>query len=352
MKTSLIYNKNQLTPKIHFKTQVGRKFMFSKIKNQTLKSVSLLLSITTIFSVAVPSTFAEGKPKANQKTIIVASSKRKKQKAHTKNKKTVYVGMVAAGVIGTGLILRHLIREWNLSKIVTAIDGLTPHEIDENIEEEIRIYKNRASDVFEFDYNLMQIDHKILLLTLMRINYLFDKYEEFTENLIRSKRNDKEEFCKFKLMLDKYGSKLSYDTIACTQLGYGITFNKKLNNNFKNRLSDELNDLRNNWHAPCDKHQLIEYTITHEFGHVIHRLYECENHMWRDSLVPEVFGSHAKDFISRYGAKSLGEFFAEVFANLECNNAENVHYLGKKLEKFLVNKACYLPKENSKFNKY
>ena len=58
------------------------------------------------------------------------------------------------------------------------INRLTPIEIKELIDEEKNEYINRAPDIFEFDNTLMgKVDHKFLLISLIKLNYLFDKYE-------------------------------------------------------------------------------------------------------------------------------------------------------------------------------
>lgn len=53
--------------------------------------------------------------------------------------------------------------------------------------------------------------------------------------------------------------------------------------------------------------------------------------------------------VSEYGDSSPQEFFAEAFAHMECT--DNVGKVGMQLEDYLVNEMCYLPKENSIFNK-
>ena len=69
---------------------------------------------------------------------------------------------------------KEAIRNTSKEKVEKQINEI----IEKQIDEEIKTYKNRAKDVFEFDDTLIEkIDKKILCLSLMKLNYLFDKYK-------------------------------------------------------------------------------------------------------------------------------------------------------------------------------
>ena len=88
-------------------------------------------------------------------------------------------------------------RRWDVNKVATKIDNLSDEEIDKKIDEEIEKYKNRAPDVFKVEDKLAkESDKRLFLLTIMKLNHLFDKYSGFTERLIDYKRNkaDDKEF--------------------------------------------------------------------------------------------------------------------------------------------------------------
>ena len=80
------------------------------------------------------------------------------------------------------------------------VDTLTDAEINSLIDKEKNEYVNRAPDIFEFDDTLIEkIDHKILLLSLIKLNYLFEKYSGFTKSFIDYRRKID---LKFKLGVD------------------------------------------------------------------------------------------------------------------------------------------------------
>lgn len=75
------------------------------------------------------------------------------------------------------------------------IVSLSEQEVEERLPKEVSKYIDRAPDVFEFDNNLIRtVDQRILLLSLIKLNYLFDKYNGFTKEFISYKRKNQSKF--------------------------------------------------------------------------------------------------------------------------------------------------------------
>ena len=288
------------------------------------------------------------------------------------------------------------------------INRLTPIEIKELIDEEKNECINRAPDIFEFDNTLMgKVDHKFLLISLIKLNYLFDKYEDFTTNFINYKRALNTKF-RLQFADDRAAvmstnlNHLNFCTDTTTILSCRQDFGYSCKSGFN---------------PPIDRGHELEYYITHEFGHLIEVLYTITPYLQyktMDTIFADIYqiteqlhqksknitdsnfqrlllkqfeeyvefqtlfvkqqpivlcnfmitapdsikndilqGLEGQDRnISRYGCKDALEFFAEAFAHLECtDNPENVNEIGRRIESYIVNKMGYLPKENSKFNK-
>lgn len=288
------------------------------------------------------------------------------------------------------------------------INRLTPAEIKELIDEEKNEYIKRAPDIFEFDNTLIEkVDHKILLISLIKLNYLFDKYEGFTINFINYKRALN---TKFRLQFDNHKENMS------TNLEY-LNFGVATTTSSLSYLQAIESSCKSGFNPPIDRGHELEYHITHEFGHLIEVLYTITPYLQyktMDTIFADIYqiteqlhqksknitdsnfqrlllkqfeeyvefqtlfvkqqpivlcnfmitapdgikndilqGLEGQDRnISRYGCKDALEFFAEAFAHLECtNNPENVNEIGRRIESYIVNQMGYLPKENSKFNK-
>lgn len=150
------------------------------------------------------------------------------------------------------------------------INRLTPAEIKELIDEEKNEYIKRAPDVFEFDNTLIEkVDHKILLISLMKLNYLFDKYEGFTINFINYKRALN---TKFRLQFDDRTGNMS-GGLDYIKFGAQTT----VYNQFYQWAVKFLCKFGIN--SPCDRGRELEFPITHEFGHVVEHLYILAPHL-------------------------------------------------------------------------
>jgi hypothetical protein len=119
------------------------------------------------------------------------------------------------------------------------------------------------------------------------------------------------------------------------------------------------------WSMPCAEDMLEWYTVTHEYGHMIHNVLLSESidsmdtfktratttagkYKAYDNYQKKVLGEWDKeiiaiakkdnpdfvlsDNISGYGKTKNAEFFAEVFANSQCGNPNE---LGKAMNKWL-----------------
>ncbi len=152
------------------------------------------------------------------------------------------------------------------------------------------------------------------------------------------------------------GAKFSGRTVACfsyypnNQDDMTIFLSDRLIKNDRRTLEQSTQnqiDMKN-WSA-SDKQDLINHTISHEYGHFIQKLI-VDKQLKQDNvdmsdvntvkLTRRLYERKAKqeilkickeqfkddnEFISRYGNKDSAEFFAEAFANLaDCKNPTNI----------------------------
>ena len=288
---------------------------------------------------------------------------------------------------------KEVVRNTSKEKVEKQINEI----IEKQIDEEIKTYKNRAKDVFEFDDTLIEkIDKKILCLSLMKLNYLFDKYQRFTKVFIYFKRKEQ---TKFKLQV---GTDMKDETIMSVCMDC-LNFSVKNLSNYEKCIGQEFWDNSTSFHSSCSASNYVESSITHEFGHLIEFMYcnsdieiqhkrgewlckseEMKRKFKDQERIPKEYDRLCKEVkrlldeysrlldetcvriknriledlkgkdrnISTYGGTNAKEFFAEAFAHLECtDNPDDVNEIGRRLENYLVNVMEYLPRENSKFNK-
>ena len=137
-----------------------------------------------------------------------------------------------------------------------------------NVDKEIKKYKDRAPDIFEIEDEVVrETDPEVLLRTLIQLNKLFDKYESFTKELIKTKKSDINK--KFTIKLKNFPNE---KTIASTNLNFdGIDLSKK----YYNKNSDKylINMKSNSDTCPFDNGKSVERAISHEFGHLIEEFY-------------------------------------------------------------------------------
>lgn len=253
---------------------------------------------------------------------------------------------------------------------------LTDDQVKKQLTTEIAKYKDRASDVFEIEDSLIKTSHpKSLFLTLKKLNELFDKYRGFTDALIQYKRSQGETFTLLPLSIRYYPLEcLRLDELTEIDLG-GMAFG--LSGDYEGTLYKYSNAHRTNWLAACDDDKLIEYMVTHEFGHVMEFLHItlqkkidwklCKKSRGRYTL-GTIISATSKDktfetvslvktsaktigttilrsaknnqkfhynMLSRYADSDppLMEFFAETFAHSECSTYVNP--LGEVLQEYI-----------------
>lgn len=134
-----------------------------KMKSHTVKNLSVFLATATLFSPFAPVAFA----------IKPADQEIRRNVPRSFN-------------ISLGQQLSRR-RFWRMH-----ICQMPEESVREQLNYEIARYKNRAPDIFKIDENLIRrSDSKALLIDLSTLNYLFDKYNLFTEKLIAFKRRIK-----------------------------------------------------------------------------------------------------------------------------------------------------------------
>ena len=396
--------------------------MSNKINSKFKKTISLIISSSLVVFSVIPNVLAKDisinnidkntkenydnkKINNNASTGYINIQENSNEKFNLNNfkknhrflykfgKYSLYAGIInKVGKYGK-LALREVClrayRAWYLRDVVTKIDGYSEEEINQHLNEEIEKYKNREKNIFKIDEKLIEkADKRLLLLTLMKLNYLFDKYNKFTKDLIEHKNkktgNDKEFVLRLMNTKDDLPEFLKGEAMTEFDLG-GIAFSNL--SNFKQKLYEYKVSVKLGFWSPSNIDELIDHAITHEFGHAMEILYiisienvnipkirgmdmidylemlidakkmkrKKKNHWFNklndaaDSIKKEICKNTNSDEISIYGSTKSVEFFAEAFAYLECSNKEDINEIGKNTEKFIVEKMKYLLPENSKF---
>ena len=130
-------------------------------------------------------------------------------------------------------------------------------------------------------------------------------------------------------------------------------------------IDEERDSVQTKWSMPCRESDLIHYTTTHEYGHMLHNILLSQELDPFDSFKTRAttnkgrFDSYSrytskklgewdkeiiqiakesnplfslKDNLSRYGRTNNAEFFAEVFANSQCGDPNE---LGLAMQEWL-----------------
>jgi hypothetical protein len=154
-----------------------------------------------------------------------------------------------------------------------------------------------------------------------------------------------------------------------------IAFNKTVYKDYNTIIEKERRSVKINWSMPCSDENLSIFTVTHEYGHVIHnaliREYITENPLEYEQIkkksiekaikgntkagrkiISDFENKQIKGFIdeimvyaklenpnvkllenlSDYGKTQYSEAFAEIFANSQCGEP---NILGRAMNKFL-----------------
>lgn len=241
------------------------------------------------------------------------------------------------------------------SEYVQAIKPKIEISINNIINTEIQKYKKRAPDIFEIDENIIrESKNTIFAITLIQLNKLFDKYNGFTEEFIKTKRfNNTIYNKKFTIKLVDYPNP---NTLAntCTDLS-GINFSRKYYTDTKNWNTYE-NSVRTKGNCPCDDDKIIQSIISHEFGHVMEILY-IDKHITStinafycncfvnasddcaEKIKEQIIEKSNKDLIfsdiGTYGKSNSYEFFAEAFSTLQCSTNPKYKYIRNAVENII-----------------
>ena len=337
--------------------------------NYIIKNFSKILALILFFNTSTPYFQAINTDNAKNKENKIFTTIKNKGKEFYENHPFIFdVSKLAFGVsclYGTYKTIYELGKIWYLKDITTAIDNLSNQKVKEKLQEEISKYEQRAPEIFKIEESLIKKSHpRTLLLTLMRLNYLFDKYDKFTNALISYKRQQGTDFT-LRLLNFKDDRALTIileERTECDLGGFAFgNLSDYRDNLFKYKRCHKIEHF-----APCDNDKLIEYIITHEFGHAIQYLYITKKHGidWKNTAKIRCLGgidniekearnnkkffyviskiesecnsikkgilnrakgiySSSNTIISKYGKVSTSEFFAEAFAHMECSSSIN-----------------------------
>lgn len=245
---------------------------------------------------------------------------------------------------------------------------LSDTEVTNRIEEEKERFKKLGTSEgiqhFEIEDEIENsVNPRIFLLSIRKLNNILEKYSKLTDTMLNVlKRNNAvfrinsfapndEDGTTYVDMYTEY-CRNEHETFA-------ISLSKTLLNDteylYKSRLIGNLDG----FDCYVEKNELIPSIIAHETGHVFeflmfdaalgvassHNLklektfYEDFDNKMKEKIIETSKGKYgAGDAkVSRYAEKNSTEWFAEVFANLECANEENISPYGKALRDILNN---------------
>lgn len=342
------------------------------------KCLAGVLSLLFTISTCEPETSASAIDSIKKTAISVANSAKDKAKNFYKNHPYISQTILYFGTYYTiDVLISHAVREWDLRDVTTEIDGLSNTEVKKELKLEVQKYKDRAPDIFTIDGDVVKKSNpRMLLLTMKRLNYLFDKYENFTKELIKYKKSDKTDIKEFRIRFMNLfdDGKLSYKAELVTGLDLScIMFNKTtFCRNYRTNLYKYKGTVEKKHWSPHDMDKLIEYVITHEFGHLLEslyitkksdiewkkvtpsskRYYKSESQIEQEELmlakvnpmavkikreILQKLGKYDSRTISIYGQSDPLEFFAEAFAHMECSSEENINPIGIATRNYIKN---------------
>lgn len=215
-----------------------------KMKSHTIKNLSVFLTIATLFSPFAPVAFAIRPTNQEIKRNVPRS-------------------------LNISLNQQLSRREfWRMH-----ICQMSGESVREQLNYEIERYKNRAPDIFKIDENLIRrSDPKALLINLSTLNYLFDKYNLFTEKLIALKRRIKN---KSFILTSEPNPEPNCLQSTTSDLG-GIYLNH-LNSYLQGKRIAEI-DARTNWCSKRNLCEAYESILVNGFGHLMLYLYTIEKY--------------------------------------------------------------------------
>lgn len=324
---------------MYIKTK-GVKIMFKRIKKYFIKSISVVAASSVLLSSTTAQAINFNDLSDFGKSIINRTKKIYDENTTVCNSAIAVLAAILLYTIFSG-----------------------KHSEKTNIDKEIKKYKNRASDVFEIEDNVIkETDPQVLLRTLIQLNKLFDEYTDFTKELIKTKKSNKYNK-KFTIRLVDNQNE---NTIASAYINLdGINLSRKYYTN-KKSWDTLKNSVHSNYNSPRDDDKIIEGAISHEFSHVMEFLYiskqiampweyynspTCKNFF--DNRISEeseaiktkiINKTNKKDIakdiskdLGEYAKKNALEFFAEAFATMQCSTDSKYKYIQSAVKKVISN---------------
>lgn len=239
------------------------------LKNEFLKIVSLCLaSVMLVGSVPQNILATSEDTTALQQTIHKDNKLKNFYKQHPKLSKLGIAAGAIGGLAGIGKVGSLIHRERYIKDVKTNIDNYSASEIKGLLKYEINYFINFAPDVFEVEQKLIdESDPRALLLTLMKLNDLFDKYSGFRDQFIAYKRSKQKKFSltSFNFKDDRLASliyeQITEPDISAIRLGNLKHFKKSL---FRAKCAVDTHQ----W-SPRSESNLLDSVVTHEFGHLM-----------------------------------------------------------------------------------
>lgn len=189
------------------------------------------------------------------------------------------------------------------------------------------------------DNSLSKLDGTLLRSNANQLQKLTEKYNmnEFYEKM------DATYYCRDKQSIAYIG----YDK-AMTHISINSSYDYFKDKDYLCDITKE--QVEGNWFMPCDEKKYNIYAMTHEFGHTLEMKLFKKHNPNGNNMGYLSFSNKVKDDIiniakknnsgfdyfkniSKYGDSSPKEFFAEVFANLECGKPNE---LGKAMKEYLI----------------
>ena len=224
-----------------------------------------------------------------------------------------------------------------ICNIDTSVSNMGYDDVASELIRQFCVYLNRDKSIFIFDSDFEFTDPRTTLLILQQTNKIFEEYPVFTDCLIKSKKLLGETFG-LGIFLPDYDN--PFDLPCYSISAAGIFFNAVLTiMPYTQYLGTEIlfKNANPNFYPPSVSNgKLIESYLAHEMGHQIFstiveescRFYKCfldsleVAECMKENIVAIANNNYGgnTDIVSDYGKENAKEWFAEVFAELECSD--------------------------------
>lgn len=208
-----------------------------------------------------------------------------------------------------------------------------------------REFLSNYFDLSEFGTNAFNRDLRLQCSNFRQLKMLVEKYPFETIGKPKLQMNGRLSRANARTCLSRFNNKMVVRF---------IDFNSSDFQTYEKIKYKIYQDTTNNWAMPCGKDNYSNYSLSHEYGHLLtaeimnrkgvstFEISAFESRIARQIMnIYEEQNNYSSNYrldISEYGKSSPAEFFAECFANLNCGKPNP---LGKAMETWLKQYGGY-----------